>query len=134
MTAEASAGTSYSASYSMSTRIVSPSGTTAVTSPTGTPRIRTSLPSKRDTARLKWAVAVRVSPPPSSVSIVATSSRATTSPTTAARGRAVSREKNALIGRHRFSGVNSPLPSAPRLTAYASNHGPVPMMLDRMLV
>ena len=45
MTALASAGTSYLASYSMSTRTELPSGITAVTRPTLTPRIRTSLPS-----------------------------------------------------------------------------------------
>ena len=41
----ASAGSLYSASYSISTRTESPSGTTAVTVPTLTPRIRTSVPS-----------------------------------------------------------------------------------------
>ncbi len=40
----ASAGTSYSPSYSSSTRTVSPSGTTSVTTPTGMPRMRTSEP------------------------------------------------------------------------------------------
>jgi hypothetical protein len=44
ITAFASAGTWYFASYSISTRTELPSGTTAVTRPTLTPRIRTSLP------------------------------------------------------------------------------------------
>ena len=45
MTALASAGTWYCASYSISTRTELPSGITAVTRPTFTPRMRTSLPS-----------------------------------------------------------------------------------------
>ena len=125
MTALASAGTLYFASYSMSTRTELPSGMTAVTRPTLTPEDpHVGALVDADGAREVRGHRLRLRG-------VAHQDQEGRGQQHHRRGDGEGASVDSWQHAH-HSGTNSPVGMAARLTTYASNHGPVPMMLPRI--